>query len=170
MMRQIKGVAPWKDKSKKKLLTQAPLLCLQLPHAHLTSELPPGFIHADLSLSRRIYMLCCRAKVVSHFIWVHRKRLAELFWYLCCLLNAAGSKASLGGRFGSHSKPDKGWSRCLCCKQKAFWWLYPCLCAAACKLLHVCRWACECQVNLNCLSQSEPASPSVQVAITALEL
>lgn len=39
------------------------------PTPLLTCELSPSLIHANSSLSRRIYIPSCRAKVVSRFIW-----------------------------------------------------------------------------------------------------
>lgn len=65
-------------------------------YAHLTSELSPSFIHADLSLSRRIYICCCRAKVVSHFICADFIGSRLLNCFGLCVVSEAQRVKSLG--------------------------------------------------------------------------
>lgn len=73
-------------------------------HAHFTCELSPSFIHANFSLSRRIYMRCCGAKVVSRFIWAEfiGSGFIDLFWFKC-LWNAEGQKP--GAHVDVRAKP-----------------------------------------------------------------
>lgn len=72
MTRQIKGDALKKTLNGEPSSSLTSLFLLP-SYAHLTSELPPSFIHANLSLSRRIYILRCRAKFPVYLCWVHRK-------------------------------------------------------------------------------------------------
>lgn len=60
-------------------------------YAHLRCKLSPSFIQANFSLSRRIYIRCCGAKVVSRFIFIGSGCI-DLFWLKCCLWNAEAQK------------------------------------------------------------------------------
>lgn len=65
------------------LLSPTALICT----LHVSSL---SFIHASFSLSRRIYMRCCRAKVVSRLIPEFIGSGLLTCFGLCCLWNAEG--------------------------------------------------------------------------------
>lgn len=142
---------------------------LLLPYLYLFTPLictlniwtPPTFIHANLSLSRRIYICCCGAKLVSRFICAEFIGSSLLSCFGLCVVSEMPRVKCLGACLGHRVNLAGSAPIPLWLTQSVSVFAGLCICVPARVLMHVCTSAHECQVSLRCLcwcSQSLPIS------------
>jgi len=150
MTGQIKGDALKNtlngDSASSPLFSPTPLI-----YAHFTSNLPPSFIHANPSLSRRIYIHAAAGQRVTRFIYAEFIGSSLLSCFGSCVVSETQRVKCepWGHLFSSQSKPGKVEPRTFVTNTES-----ECfggsVRAPAHVLMHVCTSVHECQVSLCC--------------------